>query len=123
MPVIAPGGDGGGGLAGKVTSVSGGTATVTLITDESSAVSAQVMPDGAAGIVKPTVGDPSDMLLDFIEKGRPVSQGHDGDHLRVALRPLRVALPARDPDRQGDGRRRRRASSSTSACTSSRSPT
>ena len=77
------GGDGGGGLAGKVTSVSGGTATVTLITDESSAVSAQVMPDGAAGIVKPTVGDPSDMLLDFIEKGRPVSDGHDGDHLRA----------------------------------------
>jgi rod shape-determining protein MreC len=74
MPVIAAGGDGGGGLAGKVTSVSGGTATVTLITDESSAVSAQVMPDGAAGIVKPTVGDPSDMLLDFIEKGRPVSE-------------------------------------------------
>ena len=73
MPVIAPGGDGGGGLAGKVTSVSGGTATVTLITDESSAVSAQVMPDGAAGIVKPTVGDPSDMLLDFIAKGQAVS--------------------------------------------------
>jgi rod shape-determining protein MreC len=73
MPVIASGRDGGG-LAGKVTSVSGGTATVTLITDESSAVSAQVMPDGAAGIVKPTVGDPSDMLLDFIERGRPVSK-------------------------------------------------
>ena len=72
MPVIAAGRDGGG-LAGKVTSVSGGTATVTLITDESSAVSAQVMPDGAAGIVKPTVGDPSDMLLDFIERGLPVS--------------------------------------------------
>ena len=32
------------------------------------------MPDGAAGIVKPTVGDPSDMLLDFIEKGEPVSE-------------------------------------------------
>ncbi len=73
MPVIASGRDGGG-LAGKVTSVTGGTATVTLITDESSAVSAQVMPDGAAGIVKPTVGDPSDLLLDFIEKGRPVSE-------------------------------------------------
>ena len=73
MPVIASGRDGGG-LAGKVTSVSGGTATVTLITDESSAVSAQVMPDGAAGIVRPTVGDPSDMLLDFIEKGRSVSE-------------------------------------------------
>lgn len=73
MPVIASG-RAGGGLAGKVTSVGTGTATVTLITDESSAVSAQVMPDGAAGIVKPTVGDPSDMLLDFIEKGRPVSE-------------------------------------------------
>lgn len=73
MPVIAAGRDGGG-LAGKVTSVAGGTATVTLITDESSAVSAQVMPDGAAGIVKPTVGDPSDMLLDFIERGLPVSK-------------------------------------------------
>jgi rod shape-determining protein MreC len=73
MPVIASGRDGGG-LAGKITSVGTGTARVTLITDESSAVSAQVMPDGAAGIVKPTVGDPSDMLLDFIEKGRPVSR-------------------------------------------------
>ena len=73
MPVIAAG-TGGGGLAGKITSVGSGTATVTLLTDESSAVSAQVMPDGAAGIVKPTVGDPSDMLLDFIEKGQPVSK-------------------------------------------------
>jgi rod shape-determining protein MreC len=73
MPVIAAGGDGGG-LAGKVTSVARGTARVTLITDESIAVSAQVMPDGATGIVKPTVGDPSDMLLDFIEKGRSVSK-------------------------------------------------
>jgi len=73
MPVIASGRDGGG-LAGKVTSVGSGTARVTLITDESSAVSAQVMPDGAAGIVRPTVGDPDDMLLDFIEKGRRVSE-------------------------------------------------
>ena len=73
MPVVASGSSGGG-LAGKVTSVSRGTSKVTLITDESSAVSAQVMPDGAAGIVRPTVGDPDDMLLDFIEKDRPVSE-------------------------------------------------
>lgn len=71
MPVIAAG-RGGGGLAGRVTSVGRGTARVTLIADESSAVSAQVMPDGAAGIVKPNVGDPSDLLLDFIERGRRV---------------------------------------------------
>ena len=70
QPVLAAGG-----LAGKVTSVTGGTAEVTLLTDASSAVSAQVMPDGANGIVKPEVGNPRDLLLDFVEKGRRVTQG------------------------------------------------
>jgi len=69
-PVIAAGG-----LAGKVTSVTGGTAEVTLITDGSSAVSAQIMPDGAAGIVKPEVGQPEDLLLDFVQRGRQVTEG------------------------------------------------
>ena len=68
QPVIA-----GGGLAGKVTRVTGGTAEVTLITDASSAVSAQVMPEGASGIIKPEVGQPEDLLLDFIERGRRVT--------------------------------------------------
>ena len=70
QPVIAAGG-----LAGRVTRVTGGTAEVSLITDGSSAVSAQVMPQGAAGIVKPQVGEPDDLLLDFIEKGRRVTEG------------------------------------------------
>src|SRR5918992_710631 len=70
QPVIAAGG-----LAGKVTSVSGGSAQVTLLTDASSAVSAQVMPEGANGIVKPEVGNPRDLLLDFVEKGRRVTEG------------------------------------------------
>jgi rod shape-determining protein MreC len=61
QPVIARGG-----LIGKVTSVTGGTAEVTLITDASSAVSAQVQPNGASGIV---------LLLDYIEKGRRVTEG------------------------------------------------
>jgi rod shape-determining protein MreC len=69
QPVIASGG-----LAGKVTRVTGGTAEVTLITDASSAVSAQVMPNGAAGVVRPEVGDPNDMLLDYIQKGRRVTE-------------------------------------------------
>ena len=64
-----------GGLAGKVTRVTGGTAEVTLITDSQSAVSAQVMPDGATGIVKPEVGDPNDLLLDFVQKGKRVTEG------------------------------------------------
>jgi rod shape-determining protein MreC len=70
QPVIAAGG-----LAGKVTRVTGGTAEVTLITDASSAVSAQVMPDGANGIVKPEVGQPEDLLLDFVQKDRRVTEG------------------------------------------------
>jgi len=65
----------GDGLAGKVTSVSSSVARVTLITDASSAVSAQVMPDGANGIVKPEVGDPNDLLLDYIDKNRNVTEG------------------------------------------------
>jgi rod shape-determining protein MreC len=68
-PVIAAGG-----LVGRVSSVTGGTAQVTLITDGSSAVSAQVMPAGASGVVKPEVGNPKDMLLDFIEGGRRVTE-------------------------------------------------
>ncbi|MGI8845840.1 MAG: rod shape-determining protein MreC [Thermoleophilaceae bacterium] len=70
QPVIASGG-----LAGKVTSVTGGTADVTLITDGTSAVSGQVMPNGASGIVKPEVGKPDDLLLDFVQKKRKVTEG------------------------------------------------
>jgi rod shape-determining protein MreC len=70
QPVIAAGG-----LAGKVTRVTAGNAEVTLITDAESAVSAQVMPQGANGIVKPEVGNPDDLLLDFVEKGRRVTEG------------------------------------------------
>jgi len=70
QPVIAAGG-----LAGKVKTVTDGTAEVTLITDASSAVSAQVMPSGASGIVKPEVGKPDDLLLDFVDRGRRVTEG------------------------------------------------
>lgn len=70
QPVISAGG-----LAGRIASVTGGTADVTLITDGTSAVSAQVMPNGANGIVKPQVGKPDDLLLDFVEKKRRVTEG------------------------------------------------
>ena len=65
----------GGGLAGKVESVTGGEARVALITDASTAVSAQVMPDGAQGIVRPQVSNPNDLLLDFVQRGRKVAEG------------------------------------------------
>jgi rod shape-determining protein MreC len=65
----------GDGLVGHVSALTGGTATVTLLTDSSSAISAQLAPDGALGIVKPSVGDPNDMQLLYIGKNHPVSKG------------------------------------------------
>jgi rod shape-determining protein MreC len=64
-----------GGLAGRVDSTTSGRAQVTLITDASSSVAAQVMPNGAQGIVRPQVSNPNDLLLDFIQKGRTVTKG------------------------------------------------
>ena len=65
----------GDGLIGKVTAVTSGTATVTLITDGSSHVSSEVMPVGANGILQPAVGDPGDLRLDFVRKGRLIRKG------------------------------------------------
>ncbi|HEV2075785.1 MAG TPA: rod shape-determining protein MreC [Thermoleophilaceae bacterium] len=65
----------GGGLAGKITDVTGGTATVTLITDEESAVSAEVMPSGARGVLKPQVASPEDLLLDFLDSEQEIEEG------------------------------------------------
>jgi rod shape-determining protein MreC len=69
QPVIT-----GGGLAGKVIATSSGNARVALITDASSAVSAEIMPKGVSGIVKPEIGG-KDLILDFIPKNSRVHRG------------------------------------------------
>jgi rod shape-determining protein MreC len=65
----------GSGLVGRVTAVTGGTASVTLISDHSSAVSAKVVPDNVQGVIKPEVGNPSDLILDFIDTNQHVKVG------------------------------------------------
>jgi rod shape-determining protein MreC len=65
----------GAGLVGKVSDVAPDASRVTLLTDHTSGVSAQVVPNGANGLVKATVGNPSDLILDFVQKGRPVPKG------------------------------------------------
>jgi rod shape-determining protein MreC len=65
----------GDGLVGHISDVTSGTSQVTLITDHTSAVSARVIPDGPLGVVKPEVGDPEDLLLDFIEEDRVIDEG------------------------------------------------
>ena len=65
----------GDGLVGRVSQVTSGSSQVTLITDHRSAVSAFVNPNGPLGIVRPEVGDPDDLLLDFIEDNEQVDVG------------------------------------------------
>jgi rod shape-determining protein MreC len=65
----------GDGLIGRVTETTSGTAEVTLITDHESAVSARVLPDGPLGTLTPEVGDPDDLLLDFIEEDQEIEEG------------------------------------------------
>jgi rod shape-determining protein MreC len=65
----------GDGLVGRVSAVSSGASQVTLLTDHTSSVSAQVVPDGASGLIRARVGDPSDLLLDYVQKDRPVRKG------------------------------------------------
>jgi len=69
-PVIS-----GDGLVGLIASAQGGSAQVTLITDHASAVSAKVLPGGVQGVIRPEVGDPEDLILDFIDSTKDVHGG------------------------------------------------
>jgi len=69
QPVITAGG-----LAGRVIATTNGNARVALITDASSAVSAEIMPKGVSGIIKPEIGG-KDLILDFIPKNSHVRRG------------------------------------------------
>ena len=65
----------GDGLVGRVTDTTRGSSQVTLITDHTSAVSATLLPDGPDGVVEPEVGDPDDLLLDFIDNDERIKEG------------------------------------------------
>jgi rod shape-determining protein MreC len=65
----------GDGLIGKVSAVTGGSARVTLIADHSSAVAAKIVPGGDQGVMKPSVGDPDDLILEFLSAEKRVGKG------------------------------------------------
>lgn len=65
----------GDGLVGTVTAVTGSSARVTLIADGSSAVSGRVVPVGVEGVIRPSVGDPNDLILDFLDSARNIHAG------------------------------------------------
>jgi rod shape-determining protein MreC len=65
----------GDGLVGKIAAVTGGSARVTLIADHSSAVSAKIVPGGIQGVMKPVVGEPGELILDFLDSEEFVGKG------------------------------------------------
>ncbi|HEY5976374.1 MAG TPA: rod shape-determining protein MreC [Solirubrobacterales bacterium] len=62
-------------MIGRVTSVEGGSAQVTLISDDSSAISAKILPGGIQGVMRPVIGDPEELILDYIETTEPIEIG------------------------------------------------
>lgn len=69
----------GDGLVGHISEVLGGSdAIVTLITDQSSAVGAKVLDgsgSGDFGLLVPSVGDPTDLLVQLLPRNAPVQVG------------------------------------------------
>jgi rod shape-determining protein MreC len=63
------------GLVGKVTEVVADGAQVSLITDSSTGVSARIGTIAATGIVQPKVGDPNDLLLQYLPANTQVNVG------------------------------------------------
>lgn len=63
------------GLVGHVSEVGPGFAIVTLLTDQSSSIGAKVLDGtnaGDAGVMVPSVGDPSNLLLQLLPRDAPV---------------------------------------------------
>lgn len=69
-PVIS-----GDGLIGRIASAEPGSSQVMLLTDHASAISAKVLPAGVQGVIKPEVGNPEDLILDFIDSTKDVHGG------------------------------------------------
>jgi rod shape-determining protein MreC len=63
------------GLVGQIAAVQPGSAQVKLLADHTSAVSAKVLPGGIQGVIRPNVGDPEDLVLDFIDSTKRVGAG------------------------------------------------
>jgi rod shape-determining protein MreC len=65
---------GDGALVGKVTSVTGSTAIITLITDHTYAVAAKVLNNkGDSGVLVPAVGNPNQLLLQDLPNHASIS--------------------------------------------------
>ncbi|HEY2769071.1 MAG TPA: rod shape-determining protein MreC [Solirubrobacteraceae bacterium] len=68
---------GDGALVGEVSTVAANVSFVTLITDHSFAVTAQVNDGGSGdtGVLVPAVGDPNHLILQYLNRRAPISAG------------------------------------------------
>lgn len=69
-PVIS-----GDGVVGRIAATEPGSSQVMLLTDHASAITGKVLPGGVQGVIKPEVGDPEHLILDFIDSTKLVHGG------------------------------------------------
>jgi rod shape-determining protein MreC len=63
------------GVVGKVTLAASDGAQVSLVTDSAVGVTAMINETGAPGMIVPKVGDPNDLLMQYLPANTPVSVG------------------------------------------------
>ena len=110
--------------SGKVTTVTGGTAEVTLITDARAASRPRSCPSGATGHRRARRSATRATCCSTSSRsGRRVTEDDDGRHRRLASRRGSSRCSRAASRSAGSARSTRTSASSTSASTSSRSPT
>jgi rod shape-determining protein MreC len=65
----------GDGLVGSVASAAASTSQVRLITDPQSAVTGKIVPGGVQGVIRPEIGNPEDLSIDFLDSSKRVGKG------------------------------------------------
>jgi rod shape-determining protein MreC len=87
---------GGGGLVGRISTVAPTVSFVTLITDHSMAVAAQV-PGGDTGVLVPAVGNPNQLLLQYLNRNDQIQVGQLVVTAGFKYGPLQSLYPAGIP--------------------------
>lgn len=102
------------GLVGRVTLVARGSSQVTLLTDETFAVSALAVRSREPGTIQPALGAPGDLLLDLVPQARRIDSGErivtagtTSDRLESLFPPgILIGTVRRIDDGEGDLQRR-----------------
>lgn len=85
------------GLVGKVTAVAPETAQVSLLTDSKFWVSARIAGDRSAGMLQPKVGNPSDLLLQYLPSNTQASENELVETSGTVESPYESLFPAGIP--------------------------